>query len=209
MLECFPVSQRIHLLLPIIVISRLFFLVHVFVNVELISKMCFHSQDVYPVRPGRRWTSWCPGWARLHGICHWGEGMFCAVYKFPHHPVFDDVFLFFTPTALSLVCPRRPFHVCFAHRDMIGRTGMVDSFNISLSASFVRKKRPFSSWRSSHWAKRWNCLPFLCYQSCHCLINSPPDLFCSHSFFEHCKTTLLMLYTRRGDLENAPTFQRA
>ena len=42
--------------------------------------------------------------------------------------------------------------------DMIGRTGI------------------FSSWWSSHWAKRWNCLPFLSYQSCHCLINSPPDL---------------------------------
>ena len=27
------------------------------------------------------------------------------------------------------------------HHDMIGRTGLVDSFNVSLSASFIRKKR--------------------------------------------------------------------
>ena len=41
----------------------------------------------------------------------------------------------------------------------------------------------FSSWWSSNWAKRWNCLPFLSYQSCHCLINSPPDLseYTNHS----------------------------
>ena len=34
----------------------------------------------------------------------------------------------------------------------------------------------FSSWWSSNWAKRRNYLPFLSHQSCHCLINSPPDL---------------------------------
>ena len=47
------------------------------------------------------------------------------------------------------------------NNDMIGRKGMVDSFNVSLSSSFIRKKSS-SSWWSSNWAKRWNCL----YHSC-------------------------------------------
>ena len=54
--------------------------------------------------------------------------------------------------------------------DLIGETGMADNLDVSLSSSFIRKKR----W-SSNWAKRRNYLPFLSHQSCHCLINSPPD----------------------------------
>ena len=41
----------------------------------------------------------------------------------------------------------------------------------------------FSSWWSSNWAKRRNYLPFPSHQSCHCLINSPPDQLLSASFF--------------------------
>ena len=44
---------------------------------------------------------------------------------------------------------------------------MVDNFDVSLSSSFIRKKRVFSSWWSSNWAKRRNYLPFLSHQSCH------------------------------------------
>ena len=42
--------------------------------------------------------------------------------------------------------------------DMISETGTVDNFDVSLSSSFIRKKREklFSSWWSSNWAKRRN-----------------------------------------------------
>ena len=65
----------------------------------------------------------------------------------------------------------------FITDDMIGKTGMVDSFDVSLSSSFI-----ISSWWSSNWAKRRNYLPFLSYQSCHCLLNSPPVHYRCSSF---------------------------
>ena len=55
--------------------------------------------------------------------------------------------------------------------DMIGRTGLVDSFNVSLS--FVRKKHEASSMKLALSETLKFNIPV--YQSCHCFINSPLD----------------------------------
>ena len=54
------------------------------------------------------------------------------------------------------------------NNDMIGRKGMVDSFNVSLSASFIRRKFQFLPDEARTKRKvETSCLPFLSYQSCH------------------------------------------
>ena len=51
---------------------------------------------------------------------------------------------------------------------LIGRTGLVDSFNVSLNASLIRIVLPGEA--------RTERNVETVYQSCHCLINSSPDL---------------------------------
>ena len=55
---------------------------------------------------------------------------------------------------------------------MIGKTGMVDSSTFrSVRASSGRKELFFLM--KLELSETLNCLPFLSYQSCHCLINRP------------------------------------